>query len=275
MITQDSIDRILGANVVDSKGDKIGSVGQLYLDDRTGEPSWVTVNTGLFGANETFVPLHNANFDGEDIVVAYEKDFVKDAPNESVEDGHLSVEQEEQLYRYYSIDAAAPAAAAGQQGQHAEGQYVEGQYAQGEQAQHAQAGAAHGTDDISVREERLNVGTETVETGRARIRKYVTTENEQVSVPVSKERLVVDREPVEGGRAVPGGLDANPGEEFDHEVTLREERPVVAKETVETERVHVGTETVTENQTVSGEVSREHVEVEEGVQGDIRPEDRA
>ena len=49
-------DRYYGSVVVDSNGDKVGDVGQVYLDDATGRPEWVTVRTGLFGLKETFVP---------------------------------------------------------------------------------------------------------------------------------------------------------------------------------------------------------------------------
>ena len=91
MITQDHISQILesGGKVVDNDGDKIGSVGQIYVDDHTGNPSWVTINTGLFGSNESFAPLEGAALEGNDVRVGYSKDKIKDAPNVAP-DGHLS-----------------------------------------------------------------------------------------------------------------------------------------------------------------------------------------
>ena len=49
-----SVEKLQNATVYGSDGDKIGSVGQVYLDNDTHQPSWVTVNIGLFGTNESF-----------------------------------------------------------------------------------------------------------------------------------------------------------------------------------------------------------------------------
>jgi sporulation protein YlmC with PRC-barrel domain len=70
-----------GGKVIGNDGDEVGSVGQIYVDDQTGNPSWVTVNTGLVGSNETFVPLEGASPEGNDVRVRYSKDRIKDAPN--------------------------------------------------------------------------------------------------------------------------------------------------------------------------------------------------
>lgn len=272
MFTHDNIDRIIGAKVIDSTGDKIGSVGQVFLDDRTNEPTWVTVNTGLFGTKETFIPLQGAQQNGDDLQVAYEKGLVKDAPNIDVDNGHLTPEEEAELYRYYGLcegtttqhgqlgDADRDAHTQGVAGQGVAGQGVAGQDV-ADRDLDRERNVAHGDIDATAHEERLKVGTEERQAGQVRIRKYVTTEQQQVSVPVSKERLVVDREPAEG-RPVAGGIDHDNAETIDETITLREERPVVGKETVETEHVRIGKEQVTEQQTVQGEVAREHIEVE-------------
>ena len=97
------INRLHGQNVVDQDGDKVGSVGQVYLDDETDRPTFVTVKTGLFGNNETFVPLDMAQNDGDDLRVPYTKDFIKDAPNVDA-DGHLSEQEQDEIYRYYQLD---------------------------------------------------------------------------------------------------------------------------------------------------------------------------
>src|SRR5690349_6464750 len=122
MITQDQVRDLEGATAYDRSGDKIGKVGGVYYDDRTDQPKWVTVNTGLFGMNETFVPVHDAEIAGDRVNLAYDKATVKDAPN-IAEDGHLSPQEEEQLYRYYGIgygDGYADDATVGG-GRHAEG----------------------------------------------------------------------------------------------------------------------------------------------------------
>ena len=80
MIARQDFDRIEGATAYDNSGEKIGRVGQLYIDDETGEATWVTVSTGLFGLSESFAPLQGAEFDGKDIRLKYDKETVKDAP---------------------------------------------------------------------------------------------------------------------------------------------------------------------------------------------------
>jgi PRC-barrel domain. len=80
MIARQDFDRIEGATAYDNSGEKIGRVGQLYIDDETGEATWVTVSTGLFGLSESFAPLQGAEFDGKDIRLKYDKQTVKDAP---------------------------------------------------------------------------------------------------------------------------------------------------------------------------------------------------
>ena len=91
------------ADVFSTSGDKIGSVGQVYLDDRTEEPTFITVKTGLFGTKETFVPLDKAQATEGGITVPFEKDFVKDAPNVDA-DGTLTPDEERRIYEYYSMD---------------------------------------------------------------------------------------------------------------------------------------------------------------------------
>src|SRR5690554_4985408 len=89
--------------VVGPDGDKIGTVGTLYLDDDTGRPDWVTVKTGLFGTSETFVPLEGATLSGDTMTVPHTKDKVKDAPRVDAEQ-HLDRDEEADLYRYYGLD---------------------------------------------------------------------------------------------------------------------------------------------------------------------------
>ena len=110
-------------------------------------------------------------------------------------------------------------------------------------------------------EERLDVGTTSQEAGRARLRKYVTTEEETVTVPVKKERAVLETEPItEANRDEATSGPAISEEE--HEVVLTEERAVVGKTAEPVERVKLGTETVTDEETVTEEVRKEHIEAE-------------
>jgi PRC-barrel domain len=80
---------------------KVGGIGQIYLDDDTSEPTWVTVKTGLFGTSESFVPLNQARLEGNDIIVDYDEDTIKKAPRIDA-DGDLTPREELALFRYYS-----------------------------------------------------------------------------------------------------------------------------------------------------------------------------
>lgn len=95
-------EHLFDANVTDQNNDRIGKVEQVYLDDKTGLPTWVTVKTGIFGSKETFVPLDRAIISAEEIQVPYEKDFVEDAPNYDP-DRHLDSAAETELYAYYGF----------------------------------------------------------------------------------------------------------------------------------------------------------------------------
>jgi uncharacterized protein (TIGR02271 family) len=256
MINQDQLPQLAsgGGNVYSTQRDKIGRIGQIYLDDQTHDPKWVTVSTGLFGTSESFVPLTDATADGNDILVGYGKDQVKDAPRIDP-DGSLSPDEEQQLYIYYGIDDGGVA-----------GYDTSDTVTDRTDDRSVDTGRTTGrdtsgptTDNAMTRsEERLNVGTRTEETGRARLRKYVVTENVTKTVPVSHEEVRLEREPI---------TDANRGDAMDgpaiseeeHEVTLHADRPVVEKEAVPVERVRVDTETVTDQETVSEDVRREEI----------------
>jgi uncharacterized protein (TIGR02271 family) len=273
MIRTEQLHTIVGSHAVDDDGDKLGKVGNVYLDDRSGEPAWATVNTGLFGTKESFVPLAEARIEGDHLVVPYDKAKIKDAPKVA-DDGHIGDDEQQELYRYYGLSSAG-FGADGQDGQDGSAGFA-GTSGVGTSGVGSRSGTASGneagtvghdtsgptTDNAMTRsEERLNVGTETRESGRARLRKYVVTEQETVTVPVSREEVRIEREPI---------TDANRGEalagpaisEEEHEVVLREERPVVEKEAVPVERVRLDTETVTEQQQVTEEVRKEQIDTD-------------
>jgi uncharacterized protein (TIGR02271 family) len=273
MITQNDIARLTGADVYDTDGDKVGSVGQVYLDAEKGDPEWVTVKTGLFGTKETFVPLQGAEVSGDRVTVSYAKQQIKDAPNIDA-DGALSHGEEDQLYTYYGLGSGSQygSSTGYQDGGVQDSGYQDSGY-QGtgttttgdRQVTDTDTGYAGrtgttGDDNAMTRsEERLVAGTRTEETGRARLRKYVTTEQQQVTVPVSREEVRLEREPITDANrdSATSGPEIT---EAEHEVTLRAERPVVDTETVPVERVRLGKETVQDEESVSGEVRKEQIE---------------
>ncbi len=254
----------IGQTAVDSEGSKVGKIEQVYLDDQTNEPVWVTVSTGLFGTRSSFAPLYGSTAEGDNVRLAVTKDLIKDAPNIE-DDAHVSQSEQDALYQYYSGYLGTG------QAQYETG--TQSGYADSGQAGYAGddlAGDTTGvqgrdtsgptTDDAMTRsEERLHVGTEGVEAGRARLRKYVVTENVTQTVPVSHEEVRLEREPItEANRDA--ALSGEPISEEEHEVTLHAERPVVEKEAVPVERVRLTTDTVTEEAQVNETVRKEQID---------------
>ncbi|MEO7746180.1 MAG: PRC and DUF2382 domain-containing protein [Actinomycetota bacterium] len=272
MISNDQITQISGTTVHSVDGEKIGKAGQVYLDDSTGQPSWVTVNTGLFGTSESFIPLQDATFEGQTLTVPYAKDKVKDAPRVA-DDGHLEPSEEDSLYSYYDM------AGTGQVDENRTAGFDEDRTAGLDENrtagfdQDAPGTVGHDTSGpttdraMTRSEEQLNVGTQKVETGRARLRKHVVTEQQTVTVPVEREEVRLEREPITDANR--GAANEGPAiSEEEHEVVLTEERVVVSKETVPVERVRLDKETVTEQKSVTEDVRKEQIDLNDGEQID-------
>ncbi len=254
-----------GVTVQDSDGGKIGKVTDVYFDDQTSKPEWAAVKTGMFGGHVSLVPLANAQFDGEALKVPYNKDQVKNAPHQDPAQ-ELSPQQEAEIFDHYGVAYGGDTVTAqtgGKDKQDSAQTRGKGKQESGRTGGPGHDTSGRNTDKAMTRsEEQLNVGTRTEEVGRARLRKHVVTEQQTHTVPVSREEVRVQREPI---------TDANRGEamsggeltEEEHEVTLHAEKPVVNKETVPVERVKLGTETVTEEHTVNETVSKEQIEMED------------
>jgi uncharacterized protein (TIGR02271 family) len=295
-----------GRTAVDPDGDKIGSIEEVYLDRRSGEPEWVTVKTGLFGRRVSFVPIRDAELDGDDVRVRYDKEKVKDAPSIDA-DGELSPEEERTLYEYYGrrdygawtpesedrttgvlgvdprdarseaigttdADRRGAGLAAGTSqggsamtpgGQADVEEATPAAVQQGTTAAASEAGApgTAGEDAMTRSEEELRVGTEARETGRARLRKYVTTEDESKTVPLRREEARVEREPISDAN-VEQAMSGPEISEAEHEVPLHSEEPVVEKRVEPKERVRLEKDVHTDEETVSDELRKEHIEPE-------------
>jgi uncharacterized protein (TIGR02271 family) len=272
-----------GRTVVGSDGEKIGKIAEIYEDPQTGKPEWATVSSGLFGTKSNFVPLAGAATEGEDVRAQVTKDQVKDAPGVE-NDGELSEQEEQHLFEYYNVPYTQEGSTTAQ-GAPAGGDTMVADRTQAGEAAgyhdhdghdhdgHDHDGHDHdghdghdtsgpNTDDAMTRsEEELRVGTRQREAGRARLRKYVVTEMVTKTVPVQREEVRVEREPITDANrdAATDGPDIS---EEEHEVVLHEDEVVVDKQAVPKERVQMGTETVTEDREVSEEVRKEQIETE-------------
>jgi len=261
MLTADQVPQVIGSTAYGSDGQKIGKVGQVYYDEGTDQPEWVTVNTGLFGTNESFVPLEGSTFDGERLTVSHIKDKVKGAPSVG-NDGSLSPEEEHELYDYYRPgweDYVAPPADTAPASA-MQTPLIDTAPGPGPQAP-AQPQAPVDDGSMSRSEERLDVGTRTQQAGKARLRKWTEVEHVSVTVPVRKEMAAVETEPA--GDATRSDLAADP----EQVVVLNEERPVVSTTVEPVQRARIATETVTDEVSVSEEVSKERIGIDEDRDG--------
>ncbi|MBV8943594.1 MAG: PRC and DUF2382 domain-containing protein [Solirubrobacterales bacterium] len=276
-----------GRKVVDKTGEPVGKIEEIYEDQLSGEPEWALVHTGLFGSRSHLVPLIGASPDGGDVRVEVLKEQVHGAPSLDVTD-ELSELQERRLFTHYGMrfGPRPEAATAGEvrapiEGT-ASGRAIDdvpvvspAPLRHGMQAEAAAADipdqpgqprfepAAKGRADepITRSEEELQIGLERRERGRVRLRKYVVTEQVTKTVPVRREVLRVEREPItESSR--PGTLPDSGISEEEHEVLLYEEEPIVEKRVVPKERVRLGKETITDETEVCEEIRKERIDTD-------------
>lgn len=253
MITSQDAANLAGRDVYGSNGDKIGTVGHVW-GDPAGAPAWASVKTGMFGAKESMVPLSEADLRRGRLVVPFNKSQVKDAPRiDGSSTAPLQPNEFASLYDYYGQPRSGDATNFADLG-----------------TSSSAAGAGYTADDViddpalfdgvmTRSEERLSVGTQRERIGVAHLRKYVVTEEQQMTVPVSHEEVRLVREPItqENWAEAHAGPDLT---EADVDVEIFAERAVVNKETIPVERIRMVKETVTDQQTVRGEVRKEHIE---------------
>jgi uncharacterized protein (TIGR02271 family) len=270
MISRDALPGLAGRVVYDSNGTKIGNVDAVYLDQDTDQPEWIAVRTRRRGHRESLAPLAAASLtDDGDVRLGWAKDDVTSAPEVHTAQDTISADDETRLYAHYRTRRPGP----GEQGPPtgtepvsapattATGNLIR-KMARGADPDAAREDSgAGGSDDAMTRsEERLRVTTRREPTTRARLRKYLVTDEVQVTVPVSREEVRVEHERVwagEGDRPA-----ADPEDATGTDMVLRAEEPVVTKKTVPVERVRLGTEQVTHTEVVSEPVRRERIRAE-------------
>lgn len=237
---EQQITDLSNATAYDANGDKIGSVSDVFINDATGRPDFIEVNTGLFGTGSSLVPLTGHSLREGEIHLPFAKERIQDAPN--VQDPTaLSVDEKEAYLRYYGLAEPAAEVAAGT-GDRREA--------------HAPADAA-----LIRSEERLNVSKRRRPTERVVLRKYVVEETQTIEVPVRREEYRIEREPITDTSGVGGGEDRV--DEESASLVIYEERVKIEKEIVPVERVTLRKEIVRDTATVSEDVAKERIEAEE------------
>ena len=259
-------------DLIDNDGDKIGKIDDIYLDRETDQPEWALVTTGLFGTKRTFVPLQDATPGQDGIRVPFEKATVKDAPRIDP-DGELSHDEERTLYQHYGREYADYQQGSGLLDRDTDTTRTRDTTGTRDTTDTRETRSDVGgpgsdtsgpnTDSAMTRsEEELRVGTTEREAGSVRLKKYVVEDQVTETVPVRREEVRVEREPI---------TDANRGDALDgpdiseeeHEITLRSEEPVVEKRTVPKERVRLEKDVETEQREVSDTVRSERIDVDD------------
>ena len=241
MLDIHDLGRLAGKQLLGPGNERIGKIADVYASNTADGGTFATVTTGLLGASVSFFPLDAAELDGDQVRVPYGRDFIKHAPQVDNEE-LLTPEQEDRLFTYYGLGTTAA-----------------------DPSQHPVPAAAQGgsDDSLTLSEERLRIGTERVVAGRARLRKYVVAETVTHTVPVRHEELRVFREPIAATELPAPDVIGPPLSEEEHEVLLFAERPVVHKDVVPVERIRLDTVTVEGEQTITDQLRKEHMELEE------------
>ena len=246
--TADRLAELRGSSVYSSDGEKIGSVEDVFVDEDTGQPEWVGLGTGFLGTKRVLVPIVGAEVRDDGVHVPYEKDHVKGTPD--LDGDAIDQETESRLYAHYGLAYSERRSDTGLPEGGGDTGLPSG-------TPDSPGDTTEGTPTVTRSEEELRVGKRETEAGRLRLQKWVETEQVDVPVDLRREKARVTREPVDGSVS-----DEEIGEE-EMEVTLREEKPVVEKETVAKERIGLETDVEVEQATVRDEVRKERVDVDE------------
>jgi len=253
-LDMDRLAAMRGQDVYDNDGNKIGAVDEIFYDNETKQPEGLGIGTGFLRTKRVLVPVAGASVSEDSLSVRYDKDLVKNSP--AVDGDEIDEASERELYRYYGLQPSERAS---------DSVLPEGGIASGAPGYGGETGGQLGVEhageqSLTRSEEELRVGKREVESGRARLRKWVETEPVQTNVELERETVHVRREPID--QPVSGG---EIGEQT-IETTLRAEEPVVEKQVVARERVSLDKDVDVEQRTVSDDVRRERIEME----GDVR-----
>jgi uncharacterized protein (TIGR02271 family) len=244
-IDTNPVSDLTGRTVIDPDGDKVGTVFDVYIDNETDQPEWLAITTGLFGTKVSFAPIAGAALVDNDLQIGYAKDVVKDAPKADA-DGQLSPDEEAALYAHYGRTVGP----------------TEGRAAGRTDVDEGRDTSGPETDDAMTRsEEELDVSTRSQQVGKARLRKWVETENVQMTVPIRREKARLVTEPITDDN-LDQALSGDDLTSDEHEVILSEEVVDVDKHVVPKERVRLETDVETREVTVDEDVRKERIEMD-------------
>ncbi len=163
--TPESLDQWIGLDVYGSSGEKIGEVSDIYIDDATNRPQWLTIEGGWFGMNHHFAPIEGAEYRSGNLHVPFTKEQIKDAPSVDADNDHLDPGEETRLYTHYKLERSTA------------------------KPPHADTDTDTARTHAAVvrTEEQPKVDTNTRDAGTVTLRRYVVTDDVDLSAPVRKE----------------------------------------------------------------------------------------
>jgi uncharacterized protein (TIGR02271 family) len=228
-------ERLIGYDVIDKSGNKIGTVNNLWVDQNH-QPEFIGVKTGWFSGKNHVVSVHTADMNHKSRIIRlpFSEDKIKNAPSFDA-DADLSDTDDQQVYRYYGLQP----------------QQFQASQQSGQQA------TTREEANIKLSEEQVKVGKREVFAGGVRLRKIVRTETVQQPVELKREEIVIERVPASDTQPAETIFEAQ-----DIFIPLRREELVVQKEARVKEEVRVGKKVETERQTISEQVRKEEVEIE-------------
>jgi uncharacterized protein (TIGR02271 family) len=267
---------LAGARVTDAGGNVVGKVDKVFNDDLDGKPVWALIRAGKASR---FIPVRGSRMTADGFSVPFDAQKIMSGPDMNV-DQHMSADQVAELRRYYGLTVPAQAGqSVGQQtGQPTSGEAgkqaaptskqaapTSQQAAPTSQQAVPQTGQQAGRADLSsgagevwlVRnEERMDIGTEVLESRRVRLRKHVDVEPVEQAVHVFHEEYEVEHIPITAEERARGPIAENDGE-----LVLHEQRAVFTKEAVPVERVRLVAKRVEEDRNFRDELRKERIEV--------------
>ena len=301
-----NIKDLFNATAYDNNGEKLGDVNEVFVDDQSGQPTFVEVNHGLFGMNSSLVPLRGHDFSGDDLKLGFSKDRIKDAPDFD-SDKPLTPEAQSDIFKHYGLDNAHDVtdykdsnldskrdvqagadkdhnltAGAGAAGAGAAGAGVAGAHADEKKADtHTTDAAATerkaGVADDAAAARTNNDGElirseEQLNVNKERVATGEARLRKYVVTDTESVEVPVEREEVRVERTPINAEDAKnyngtiSGDSEEASVTLHEERVNVNKETVPVEKINLKKDTVRDTETHTEELRKEQIDTD-GVDG--------
>jgi len=237
----DQVRAWIGHTAYGSDGEKIGKVEDVYEDHVGSGPEWFAISTGWFGSKQTFAPVSGATADGDRLILPYTKDELRNAPSHDT--SSMDDFESDRLYGHYGMAWEEPTTTT-----------TTGTATRAT----ANVDTSRADDAMTRSEEELDVSKVQREAGRARLRKWVETEQKTVTVPVRREVARLVTEPITDAN-IDRALDGPEIRENEFDVVLHEEEVVVDKKVVPKERVRLETDSVESERVVEESVRKERI----------------